>query len=175
MGMVAAAPAVAASASTERASSGDAPSAIALLKALVAGASASTMVLSPSRAAPSCWTPARAASSAADRRGQVHVGGVSQRLSGPAERRAVERAGGAADLGDQGVARQGQDGPGRRGFSAPGVQRAEHGGEAAGQVDAMIGVADRRVQLGQVVAVGLDDPGGRHDPGPEDSASMMAP
>ena len=36
------APAEAASASTERASSGDAPSAIALLKALVAGASAST-------------------------------------------------------------------------------------------------------------------------------------
>jgi hypothetical protein len=41
MGTVAAAPAVAASTSTERASSGDAPAAIALLKALAAGASAS--------------------------------------------------------------------------------------------------------------------------------------
>src|SRR5438445_701039 len=89
MDTVAAAPAVAASTSTERASSGGAPAAIALLKALAAGASASTIVLSPSRAAP-------------------------------------------------------------------------------GEVDAMIGVADRRVQLGQVIAVGLDDPGGRHDPGPED-------
>src|SRR6266568_2732752 len=67
MEMVAVAPAEAASASDDRASSCDAPSVIALLKVLVAGASASTMVLSPSRAAPSCWTPARAASRAADR------------------------------------------------------------------------------------------------------------
>jgi hypothetical protein len=53
-------------------------------------------------------------------------------------------------------------------LAAPGFQRAEDGGEAAGQVDAVVGVADRCVQLGEVVAVGLDDPGGRDDPGPED-------
>src|SRR2546427_3447691 len=70
MEMVAVAPAEAASARESRASSCDAPSAVALLKALVAAASASTMVLSPSRAAPSCWTPARAASSAVDKAGR---------------------------------------------------------------------------------------------------------
>ena len=75
---------------------------------------------------------------------------------------------GAADLGDQGVARHGQDRPGRGHLRAPSVQRAEDGGEATGQVDAVVGVADRRVQLGEVIAVGLDNPGGRHDPGPED-------
>jgi hypothetical protein len=65
MGMVPTAPAEAASTSTDMASSCEAPSAIALLKALVAAASASTMVLSPSTAAPSFCTPASAASSAA--------------------------------------------------------------------------------------------------------------
>ena len=57
-----------------------------------------------------------------------------------------------------------------RAFSA-----REHRGEAAGEVDAVIGVADRRVQLGQVVAVGLDDPGGRRYPGPEDFSVHLAP
>ena len=56
MGMVAFAAAEAASASTDRASSRDAPAAIAWLKALVAAWSASTRVLTRSRAAPS---PAR--------------------------------------------------------------------------------------------------------------------
>ena len=87
MDTVATAPAEAASASTERASSSDAPSAIALLNALVAGASASTMVLSPSRAAPSCWTPARAASSAADRAGRSTSATSPSAL--PARRNAV--------------------------------------------------------------------------------------
>jgi hypothetical protein len=49
-----------------------------------------------------------------------------------------------------------------------GIQRHEHGGEAAGEVYAVVGVADRRVQLGQAVPVDLDDLGGGRDPGPED-------
>jgi small subunit ribosomal protein S10 len=32
----------------------------------------------------------------------------------------------------------------------------------------VVGVADRRVQLGEVIAVGLDDLGRTRDPGPED-------
>jgi len=102
--------------------------------------------------------------------GQVHVGGVAQRLPGPAERHAVQRPGRAAHLGDDGAAGQGQDPSGRHVRRGPvaRVQRAEHRGEAAVQVDAVIGVADRRVQLGQVITVGLDDPGGRRYPGPED-------
>jgi hypothetical protein len=104
-------------------------------------------------------------------RGQVHLGGVSQGLSGPAEGHAVQRPGGAADHGDDGVARESQDLSGRRGRGHPpvlSVQGAEHGSEAAGEVDAVIGIADRRVQLGQVVAVGLDDLGGGGHPGPEE-------
>src|SRR6266704_1992620 len=91
MDTVAAAPAEAASASTDRASSGAAPSVIALLNALVAGASASTMVLSPSRAAPSCWTPARAASSAAARAGESTSAAPPSAL--PARRKAMPYSG----------------------------------------------------------------------------------
>jgi len=39
----------------------------------------------------------------------------------------------------------------------------------------MIGVADRRVQLGQVIAVGLDDPAADTIQARKTSASMMAP
>ena len=92
METVAAAPAVAASASTERASSGDAPSAIALLKArgrrrqrvdhgLVALAGGAELL-----------DARQGRIERGGQRGQVDVGGASQRLAGPAESRAVERA-----------------------------------------------------------------------------------
>src|SRR5207302_49228 len=87
----AAAPAGGASGRTERGASCGAPSAIALLKALVAVASASTMVLAPSRAAPSCWTPARAASSAVDKAGRSTSAAPPSAL--PARRNAMPYSG----------------------------------------------------------------------------------
>jgi len=94
--------------------------------------------------------------------GQVHLLGGAQSLPGPAERHPVQRPGGAADLGDQRGAGQDEHRPRRRGRL--GVERGQHGGETAGQVDPVIGVADLRVKLGKVVAVGLDHPGRRGDP-----------
>jgi hypothetical protein len=92
--MVATAAAEAASASTDRASSCDAPSAIALLKALVAAWSASTMVLSPSRAAPSFWMASSAASSAAASAGRSTS--AASPSACPARRKAVPYSGPAA-------------------------------------------------------------------------------
>ena len=94
MGMVAIAAAEAASASTDRASSGDFPAAIAWLKALVAAWSASTMVLSPSRAAPSRCRPVSAASSAADSAGRSTS--VASPSACPARRKAMPYSGPAA-------------------------------------------------------------------------------
>jgi len=94
MGMVATAAAEAASASTARASDCGAPSAIALLNARVAATSASTMVLSPSRAAPSRWTPASASSSAADSAGRSTSAAFPRDF--PARRKAMPYSGPAA-------------------------------------------------------------------------------
>ena len=159
IGTVAAAPAAAASASADRASSGDAPSAIALPKRpgrrgervdhrLVALAGRAEL-LHARPGPPRARRPSAARSTSA---------AAPSALPGPAERRPVQRAGGAADLGDQRAAGQGQH-RARASPARPAASSArEHGGEAAGQVDAVVGVADRRVQLGQVVAVGLDRP-----------------
>ena len=94
MGMVPTAPADAASTSTDRASSGEAPSAIALLKARFPAARASTMVLSPSTAAPSFCTPPSAASSAADSAGRSTSAAFPRDF--PARRKAVPYSGPAA-------------------------------------------------------------------------------
>jgi len=63
----------------------------ALLSAFEAGASASTMVFSPSRAAPSFWTPDSAASSAPARAGRSTSGASPSAL--PACRNAVPYSG----------------------------------------------------------------------------------
>src|ERR1700761_6251324 len=91
MDTVASAPAWAASTSVVSASGAECPSATALLNALVAGAATSTMVLPPSLAAPSCWTPARAASSAAASAGRSTSGASPSDL--PARRKAVPYSG----------------------------------------------------------------------------------
>src|SRR5690606_2024439 len=70
----------------------------------------------------------------------VHLGGVAQRLPGPAQQRAVQRAGGAAHLRDEQPARQGQHGAGRGGRFL--LQRVPHRREPAPQVPAVVGVPD---------------------------------
>src|ERR1700744_4418294 len=91
METVASAPAWGAVTSQPSASDAGCPSATALLNALVAGASASTIVLSPSLAAPSCWIPASAASSAAARAGRSTSAASPSDL--PARRKAVPYSG----------------------------------------------------------------------------------
>ena len=65
--------------------------------------------------------------------------------------------------------------PGVAGVAAAASSARGHGGESAGQVDPVVGVADRRVQLGEVVAVGLDHPAADVDPGAEDISVHVAP
>ena len=84
--------------------------------------------------------------------------GVAERAAGAAQRGAPQRAARAADRRDQRLARQDQQLAGRLAVVLLG-ERLEHRAEPAVHVDAVVAVADRGVQLRQVVGLGLDGGG----------------
>ena len=131
------------------------PAPSASCSAGAAGTSASTIVLSPGAAAPSSTTPSIAASSAiASCSPSKLSASPSDR---PARRSAEPHSGPLAPptVADQRLAGHDQQPAGRGGVSLPG-QRLADGVEAAAHVGAVITVADRRVELGEVVALRLD-------------------
>ena len=83
-----------------------------------------------------------------------HLGRVAERLARAAQQRPVQRPGGAADRRDQ--LPPGQDRARRRACRGGSFSSARgHGREPALQVAAVVGVADRGVQLGEPVRLAV--------------------
>ena len=95
--------------------------------------------------------------------GEAQVGVRLAGLRHPHEEGAVQGAGRPADRGQQGHARQPEDGGGVAGRCL--AQLLDRRREAPLHVGAMVGVADGGVEGGEVVAVGGEHPGARTDPG----------
>ncbi len=103
--------------------------------------------------------PANAARRAASRSSTPTMSVVAEERARLPERDPVEGPRGPADPEHQGGPALPQELPGRP--VVHGVQRRLDGSEAAVHVDPVVGIADRRVELGQVVTMGRDL---RHDP-----------
>ena len=134
-----------------------------------AGTSASTIVLSPSTAAPRPWMPSRPARSAFSRSSASKVSVVAERTPRLAEAATEQRPGRAADAVDQGAADA-------RSTARPAAdpstasRSVDRRREAPIHVDAVVGVADRRVELREVVTVRREDVGALADPPPHGGA-----
>ena len=125
--------------------------------ASTAGARASYIVLSPAPALPRSTTPPRPARSAAARSVARHRVGVAERGAHPQEERPEQRTARTADGRDERHPDLGEQRPGvgRRAL----VERGHGGLHAPVHVRAVVGVADRGVELGQVVPVLGDERG----------------
>ena len=145
-GSVARIPSSAAAAERRSASPSSSPS--AALSASSAGSSASTMVLSPAWALPRAWTPVTAASSASVQPARSSSSFPPALRGELQEQRPVQRAGGAADGRDE----RHPDGLEQRAdvVALLRVELLDHLAHPPVHVGAVVAVADRRVELGQL-------------------------
>ena len=127
------------------------PSSRALRMASNAGSRASSMVLSPAAALPRCWTPSMPAWNSATTSAASSSDLAGAGNGGPKKEGAVQRPGGAAYMADEGGGYSLEDGTdiGRNMRRQFGFHRRE----AAVHIDAVVGIANRRIQFREPLPV----------------------